>query len=124
MNPWGYNNYLSSVRHDMKLGMDEMGLSLLQSFGYAHNELALRLEEFPVELPLALIALAICLLEYDGLNDLDFDSDFVTELLESTEEKNFKVAISDISRDDFYRYKTDLERVKKELILMNRNSNI
>ena len=57
-------------------GINDMGFSPLQAFGFAHNELSARLEEFPKEAILALTALATCLSEYNDLDNLEEDSEF------------------------------------------------
>ena len=115
MNPWGYRNYLESASCDMKTGLDEMGFTPLQSFGFAHNELAARLEEYPHENPLALIGLAVCLSKYESLDELDNDSGFLLELRESLEGQAIEKAIARLDVKDRELFITDIEKVKSLL---------
>ena len=116
MNPWGYKNYRDSVSYDMKKGQEEMGFNSFQSFGYAHNELAVRLEEFPNETPLALIGLAIRLCELSSLNELESDEGFILELKENLDVQAIEVAVKCLSAEDRELFIADLEMVRS---LMN-----
>lgn len=59
MSPWTYGDYKKSVERNVVQGTTQMGFTIDQSIGYAHNELTLRLEEHPDENVLALTAIAI-----------------------------------------------------------------
>ena len=115
MNPWGYQNYLDSVHCDMKTGLDEMGFTPFQSFGYAHNELTARLEEYPSENPLALIGLAICLAEYESLDELESDSGFLLEVRENIDDQAIAKAVAHLDMKDRELFMTDLKKVKSLL---------
>jgi hypothetical protein len=115
LKPWGYQNYLDSANCDMKTGLDEMGFTPLQSFGFAHNELAARLEEYPHENPLALIGLAVCLSKYESLDELGGDTGFLLELRENLEDQAIEKAIARLEMKDRELFITDMEKVKSLL---------
>ncbi|MGF1907869.1 hypothetical protein L4C38_00265 [Vibrio kasasachensis] len=95
--------------------MDELGMSPIQSFGFAHNELAYRLEIFPNEVPLALIALSVCLLEFHHLNELDPDIGFIPELMENMVDSRIDAAVRDLDKSDMKEFDAALAKVKLEI---------
>jgi hypothetical protein len=115
LNPWGYKKYLDSVRCDMKVGQEQMGFNQLQSFGYAHNELVMRLEEFPNENPLALVGLAACLAESGGFNELSSDEGFILELKDNLKMQCIEDAVKHLDQEDTRQFMADLEKVKSLL---------
>jgi hypothetical protein len=99
----------------MKTGQEQMGFNKLQSFGYAHNELIMRLEEFPNEIPLALVGLAACLAEYGELNELPCDEGFLLELKDNLEVRHIEGAVKYLDSEDRKLFMIDLEKVKSLL---------
>lgn len=57
MQRWTYSQYRAAVRGDVDYAISKHGYLPIQAIGFAHNELALRLEEYPEEAVLALVAL-------------------------------------------------------------------
>ena len=55
MQPLTYLHYLAAVRSDIDYVLRESGYLPAQAVAYAHNELALRTDQFPEELTLSVI---------------------------------------------------------------------
>lgn len=114
MNPWGYKKYLNSVQSDMQMGINDMGFNSYQAFGFAHNELSVRLEEYPNERILALTALAICLSAHDGLSEFGGDDHFMSELKQVSADKNVVNTII-LNTEDRDLFISDLNRIRSIL---------
>lgn len=83
MSPWNYGDYKKSVERNVVQSMTQMGFTIDQSIGYAHNELALRLEEHPDESVLALTALAISAYQRGTLSGYASGDELFDELKEA-----------------------------------------
>lgn len=82
MQRWTYSQYKSSVKSDIEYAMSKRGCLPAQAIGYAHNELVLRLDEYPDETALALVALGCEARALELLDMYSEDDAFIEELLQ------------------------------------------
>ena len=115
MQAWGYLDYKSSVRNDVDFGVSRRGYSPAQSIGFAHSELALRLEEFPEEAPLALVALAMRAISENILHTYDPEDLFVLELRGAVMPERVGSVLHMLPSDQVEEFKRDIENVKSAL---------
>lgn len=83
MTPWTYRDYRQSVEYDVTQGIEQLGFNVDQSIGYASNELALRLDEFPDENVMALTALAIAANQRGSLFSYSAGDELYDELVDA-----------------------------------------
>jgi hypothetical protein len=82
MQRWTYTQYKAAVKCDMDYALSTHGCLPAQAIGFAHNELALRLEEYPEEVALALVALGSKACTLRLLDAYPKDDAFIEEVLE------------------------------------------
>jgi len=112
MDSWNYQEYLDSVKQDMKYGFESREYDVEEAFGFAHEELLSRLEKFPGETPLALTALAVCLNEYEKLTMFSAEDDFVREICNAYESEYFNLATKKLDAEQSERFDKDVNLVK------------
>jgi hypothetical protein len=115
MKPWTYRNYTSSITSDVDFGATKRGYSLREAIGFAQSELALRLEEFPEEAPMALVALAAFAIRQVAFDAFQRDDLFVSELREAMESEKLAFVISVLQGDELDEFKRDVSKVKSML---------
>lgn len=82
MQRWTYSQYKAAVKSDINYALSKHGYLPTQAIGFAHNELALRLDEYPEEAALALVALGSEARRLRLLDVYPEDDAFITEVLE------------------------------------------
>ncbi len=82
MQRWTYSQYKAAVKDDIHYALAKHGCQPTQAIGYAHNELALRLDEFPEEAPLALVALGCKALALEVLDAYPQNDAFIEDVLQ------------------------------------------
>lgn len=82
MQHWTYSQYKVAVKSDIEYALTKHGYLPAQAIGYAHNELALRLDEYPEESALALVALGCEARTLKLLDVYPEDDAFVEEVLQ------------------------------------------
>jgi hypothetical protein len=115
MAPWGYEQYLISVRRNMEYCLVTRNYNVDQSFGFSHNQLLARLDEYPHETPLALTALAIVLNEYAKLIDFSSSDDFVKEILDEYSSPKMDLAIEKLNYNDAECFRSHVATIKSIL---------
>lgn len=115
MDSWNYQDYLNSVQKDMVFGIESRKYDIEEAFGFAHEELSLRLEEFPEETPLALTALAVCLNGYGKLSMFSSEDDFISEINIAYEPNQLQLASAKLDPKQTEIFSSDVELVKDVL---------
>lgn len=82
MQRWTYSQYTAAIKSDIDYALSKHGYLPVQAIGFAHNELALRLDEYPEEAVLALIALGSEARRLRLLDTYPEDDAFIEEVLE------------------------------------------
>ena len=115
MKPWTYHKYSSSITSNVEFGVAKRGYSLIEAIGFAHSELALRLEEFPEEAPMALVALAAFAIRQVAFDAFQRDDFFVSELREAVEPVKLALVMSFLQGDELDEFKRDVSTVRSML---------
>lgn len=118
MNAWTYSDYISAVKGDISFCTDMRGYSLEEAIGFAHSELTLRLEESPVEAPLALVALARSAIDAGIFGSYTSDDDFIVELSTALEDSRVGGALQMLNPEQRSAFSGDVALVKREIAKM------
>ena len=115
MKPWTYDDYKSAVNNNIDFGVAKRGYSEGEAVGFAHSELSLRLEEFPSEISLALVALAACGIERGGFEEYKRNDFFAAELRDAVNSQNTQEALKLLPFEQTNNFMNDVEMIKVEL---------
>jgi len=115
MQSWTYHNYIESIESDVKFGVDERGYSAGEAIGFAHSELALRLEKFPEETPMALIAVAAHAIQMGTFDEFAQDEFFMSELDEAIHPESVASVVRTLPRAELGKFSEDLTTIKRAL---------
>ena len=113
MEHWTYLQYRAAVENDVDYALSKRRYSSVQAVGYAHNELALRLEERPDEATLALVALATEANRRGVLNQHPIDTPFAIEVSERLLPKFVEEAIRKMSSDEKDVFEQDVTALRR-----------
>ncbi len=108
MQPWTYLDYVKSIASDVEFGMVQRGYSFSEAIGFAHSELALRLEELSGEAPMAIIALAANALHKCDFDALQKDEFFISELRDAIKSDRVAPIICSLPADELHKFKEDV----------------
>jgi hypothetical protein len=115
MQRWTYSQYKVAVKSDIDYALTKHGYLPTQAIGYAHNELALRLDEHPEEATLALVALGS---EANALQVLDAypaDDAFIEEILQHLQPSLVANIGGSLSYSEQTAFVEDAERLAQSL---------
>ncbi len=115
MDSWGYEDYKKYVEGSFEHAVAKWKFSAGAAIGFAHSELAMRLDELPEEIPLALVALASKALDMGFLRDLSVDGDSICEVREAVDRCIPEASCVHHCNDGWSLFITDASRVKKAL---------
>lgn len=115
MDSWDYEDYRRYVEGSFEHAVKKWNFSAGAAIGFAHSELAVRLDELPEEIPLALIALASKALDMGFLRYLSVDDDFIGEVREVVDRCIPEACCAHHRNDGRSLFITDASRVKKAL---------
>jgi len=97
---WTYLQYQASVRGDIEYAMGRLGFLPGAALGRAYNELALRLDEYPAETALALVAIANEARTLNMLDEFPADDAFLQHFLQYLQPLMLKEAGSNLSAEE------------------------
>ncbi|WP_313284459.1 hypothetical protein [Delftia tsuruhatensis] len=112
---WSYGEYKKAVDSAVNYGRDRLGLNIIESIGFADNELQLVMEDFPDEIVMALTAIAIAAKKMGVLSFYKEGDVFYDDLIKMyLDGDHLKIAkISDVyQRQEFFE---DIKVISKEL---------
>lgn len=112
MDSWKYQEYLDSVKQDMEFGVKSRQYNVEEAFGFAHDELLSRLEEFPDETTYALTALAVCLNEYGKLSTFTNEDGFYNEISTLYKSDQLRLARDNLNEGQVKKFDSDVNIVK------------
>lgn len=75
---WSYGEYKKAVDSAVNYGRDRLGLNIIESIGFADNELQLVMEDFPGEIVMALAAIAIAAKKWECFHFIKKETYFMT----------------------------------------------
>ncbi len=115
MNSWGYEDYRKYVERSFEHAVEKWNFSAGAAIGFSNSELAMRLDELPEEIPLALVALASKALDTGSLRDLSVDDDFIGKVREAVDRCIPEASCARHCNDGWSLFNADVSRIKKAL---------
>jgi hypothetical protein len=112
MEQWSYGDYQHAVSGAVNQGLAELGFTVDQAVGYARQDLELRLQTCPQEMPLAAVALASVVIARSNLSAYPSDDGFVEELRAALLPAALEPALQRLKQSDRDMFLRDLSAVR------------